>query len=67
MTPREERGLVIAATKRIKEQNGKWLVPSSDNASRKYTVCNGEDSCSCTCPDFEERGSLQAHFRGCAL
>lgn len=56
MTPREERGLKIAATKRIKKQDGKWLVPSSENASRKYTVSHGGDCCSCTCPDFELYG-----------
>jgi len=56
MTPREERGLVIAATKRIKQQAGKWLVPSSENASRKYTVCADHDHCTCNCPDFELYG-----------
>jgi transposase len=61
MTPREERGLQIAATKRIKQQNGKWLVPSSENASRKYTVCHSDNQCSCTCPDFEERGQACKH------
>jgi hypothetical protein len=62
MTPREERGLVIAATKNIKEQNsGTWLVPSSANASRKYRVCHAETTCSCTCPDFEERGEACKH------
>jgi transposase len=62
MTPREQRGLVIAATKRIKEQNGKWLVPSSENAARKYTVCPNESHCSCTCPDFEDRGCECKHI-----
>lgn len=61
MTPREERGMVIAATKRIKQKNGKWLVPSSENASRKYTVCHSDDCSSCTCPDFEERGQACKH------
>lgn len=61
MTPREERGLTIAATKRIKQQDGKWLVPSSENASRKYTVSHGDDCCSCTCPDFELYGRPCKH------
>jgi transposase len=58
---REQRGVVIAATKRIKQQNGKWLVPSQQNISRKYTVCADGDKCSCTCPDFEERGQPCKH------
>jgi transposase len=62
MTPREERGIVIAATKRIKQQNGKWLVPSSENASRKYTVCHSDDHCSCTCPDHELTGATCKHI-----
>ena len=59
MEPREERGMVIAATKRITKRDGKWLVPSQANASRKYTV-DGEHS-TCTCPDFEERGCACKH------
>jgi transposase len=58
---REQRGIVIAATKRIKEQNGKWIVPSQENESRKYTVCADGEHCSCTCPDFEERGQPCKH------
>jgi transposase len=61
MPPREERGMVIAATKRLKEQNGAWIVPSSVNASRKYTVRDSAHGCSCTCPDFEERGQACKH------
>jgi transposase len=61
MEPREERGLVIAATKRITKKDGKWLVPSQENASRKYTVCHNENHSTCTCPDFEERGCACKH------
>lgn len=61
MSPREERGLIIAATKRIKQQDGKWLVPSSENASRKYTVCHGTVGSTCTCPDFELYGQPCKH------
>ncbi len=62
MDAREQRGVVIAATKRIKQQNGKWLVPSQENAANKYTVCHDHDHCSCTCPDFEERGQPCKHI-----
>lgn len=33
----------------------------SPNASRKYTVCQSDSGCSCTCPDFEERGQACKH------
>jgi hypothetical protein len=39
MDAREQRGLTIAATKRIKPRpDGRWLVPSSESNETKYVV-----------------------------
>ncbi len=50
---RQQRGLMIAATARIRQQGGAWTVPSQSTRGR-YTVALG-DGGHCTCPDFEER------------
>lgn len=60
MTPREERGLAIAAKCRINRNGNQWSVPSQSNRYTKYSVCV-EGRCSCTCPDFEERGEACKH------
>ncbi len=56
MEAREQRGLVIAARHRIKAKGSRWLVPSQTDSGKKYTVCPDDEHCSCSCPDFEERG-----------
>jgi transposase len=54
MDAREERGLVIAATKRIKQGNdGCWRVPSQTGDGTFYTVDLTHQRC--TCPDHEVR------------
>src|SRR5262245_34368212 len=50
MTPREERGLVIAATKQITRSGKDWIVPSQ-NSNKKYTV--RPDKGYCSCPDHD--------------
>ncbi len=52
---RQQRGLVIAATKKItKRDRGTWIVPSqSDNG--RYAVTISKEGKFCTCPDFELR------------
>lgn len=52
MTPREQRGLVIAATARITQKGNVWLVPSQSGPG-KYTVSPDADNPRCDCPDFE--------------
>jgi transposase len=60
MTPREERGLVIAAMcKLTKGENGCWLVPSQTGADKKYVVDPDHDTC--TCPDHQEMGVVCKH------
>jgi transposase len=62
MEAREQRGLLIAATKKITRKGGVWIVPSQENASRKYTVCPDAKQPHCTCPDHEERGCECKHI-----
>jgi len=56
MTPREERGLVIAATAKLTQKGKVWLVPSQTGSGKRYTVCPDEDCPYCSCPDHEETG-----------
>jgi len=54
MDAREERGLVIAATKKIQQgHDGCWRVPSQTGDGTFYTVDLTHQKC--TCPDHEVR------------
>jgi transposase len=54
--PREQKGLVIAATSRIVKDGAAWIVPSQANASKKYRVdVNDSRNPKCSCPDYEAR------------
>src|SRR5207245_1600579 len=61
MTPREERGLVIAATAKLVQKGKVWLVPSQ-NGHGKYTVHPDSEQPFCSCPDFEETGLPCKHI-----
>ncbi len=61
MTPREERGLVIAATQKLTQKGKVWVVPSQ-NGRGKYTVCPDPDNPFCSCPDHEETGQPCKHI-----
>jgi transposase len=61
MTPREERGLVIAATQKLTQKGKVWLVPSQSGKG-KYTVCPDPDNPFCSCPDHEETGEKCKHL-----
>jgi transposase len=61
MDAREQRGLQIAATKRIKQKGQVWLVPSQ-SSSTTYTVCPDEDQPHCSCADHETRGCVCKHI-----
>jgi transposase len=50
---RERRGLALAATSRIRNKGGMWLVPSASGGGQ-YVVEPGPHG-TCTCPDFETR------------
>ncbi len=63
MDPREQRGLMIAATTNLTKDRGLWSVPSQSNGG-KYRVNVFEDGSyvHCTCPDFESRGLPCKHI-----
>src|SRR5438105_6002512 len=58
---REQRGLVIAATSKLTQKGGVWLVPSQSGKC-KYTVCPDKEHPHCTCPDHETRGCECKHI-----
>jgi transposase/predicted nucleic acid-binding Zn finger protein len=62
MTPREERGLVIAATQKLTQRGKVWLVPSQTGNGKKYTVLPDGETPYCSCPDFEETGGKCKHI-----
>jgi transposase len=61
MTPREERGLVIAATQKLTQKGKVWLVPSQSGRGR-YTVCPDPENPFCSCPDHEDTGGKCKHI-----
>jgi len=61
MTPREERGLVIAALCKLNRvNNDEWLVPSQSRGETIYRVNPATQSC--TCPDHLEAGHKCKHL-----
>src|SRR6266702_3682706 len=60
MTPREERGLVIAAVCKLKKTGDAWLLPSQSGAERIYRVDPVKQTC--TCPDHAETGHKCKHL-----
>ncbi len=62
MNPREERGLIIAATCRLNWlDDGTWLVPSQSNKDGSTYRVNLHTK-TCTCPDHAEAGNTCKHF-----
>jgi transposase len=60
LTPREERGLIIAALCRLERtQEGVWIVPSQTAMEKKYRVNLSQKTCSC--PDCQEGGYKCKH------
>lgn len=54
---RRQRGMEIAATKKLKQKGGLWIVPSA-TGSGSYVV----DEDVCTCPDFTLRRGHCKHW-----
>jgi transposase len=53
MDAREQRGLIIAATCKLKQStDGTWVVPSQSNTDKLYTVDLNKKTCNC--PDYVE-------------
>jgi transposase len=60
MDAREQRGLIIAATCKLKQvNNGTWIVPSQSNTDKLYQVDLHKKTC--TCPDHSENGFTCKH------
>lgn len=60
MDPRQQRGLIIAASCKLNRTQEGWLVPSQTGAERIYRVNLGQQTC--TCPDHEEAGFKCKHI-----
>ena len=60
LEPRQQRGLILAQSKRIKNiTGGKWLVPSA-TSNGGYVV--DVEASTCTCPDHETRAVRCKHL-----
>ena len=61
MELRQQRGLELAATRKIRFENGFWAVPSQTGDGRRYRVQITSEMFSCTCLDHETRGIKCKH------
>lgn len=61
MEAREQRGMELAATRTIRKKGGIWIVPSQAG-NGFYRVHIMPKIASCTCPDFETRGTNCKHI-----
>src|SRR5580704_1868350 len=62
MELREQRGLELAATRKIHQKDGVWFVPSQTSDVTKYQVIIRTKVATCTCPDHETRGVKCKHI-----
>jgi transposase len=61
--PREQRGIVIAATSRIKRKSGSlWTVPSQQSGSGNKPYLVNLEKKTCTCLDHQEAGHKCKHI-----
>ncbi len=60
MTPRQQRGMQIAATAKITRKDRIFTVPSQTSVG-SYKVVYVAGTFICTCPDFELTGSMCKH------
>lgn len=61
LTPRQQRGMTLAATARIRRRSGMYEVPSQTNSNAAYIVARIADVYHCTCPDYELTGQTCKH------
>lgn len=61
MEVREQRGLEIAATKKLRQKGDLWLVPSATGTGTYVVDPTIYGPATCTCPDFELRGGPCKH------
>jgi transposase len=62
MDGRQQRGLEIAATVRLRRKGGVWMVPSQGGNGKSYTVDLTGDEPTCSCPDHETRRMKCKHI-----
>lgn len=58
---REQRGLAIAATCKLRKKGPVWVVPSQSGKG-KYTVVPDNSTPHCSCPDHETHGGKCKHI-----
>src|SRR5437870_5374400 len=61
LTPRQQRGLMLAATAKIRQRRWQFDVPSQSNAGVSYVVAHIAGRFHCNCPDFELTGETCKH------
>jgi transposase len=59
--PREQRGLQIATTQKLRRDGDKWLVPSQSRRGT-YTVIPDGEGYRCSCPDYGLRRRTCKHI-----
>jgi len=59
---REQRGIVLAATKRIQQHGDCWLVPSQSGKGVYAVRHLAETNPECSCPDYEARRQNCKHI-----
>src|ERR1700758_33385 len=62
MDIREQRGVVIAATKRIAQHGDCWIVPSQSGKGVYAVRHIAETNPECSCPDYEARRQNCKHI-----
>src|SRR5947208_883249 len=60
MNPREQRGIIIAATVKLSHQGSCWIVPSQTSGDKQYVV--DPQQATCSCPDHQETGFKCKHL-----
>jgi transposase len=61
MDAREQRGLLIAATIKLRRRGSTWIVPSQVEYGTTYTVNLKAKIPTCSCPDYESRQQKCKH------
>jgi transposase len=60
--PREERGLMIAATMKLRRNGNLWIVPSQTRSGATYTVNLNSNTPKCSCPDYDAHQAKCKHI-----
>ncbi len=62
MNPREQRGLELAESAKIRRTDKAWYVPSQNGKGNHYSVILDGEAPRCTCPDYELRRQRCKHI-----